>query len=38
MSTFLKKQLKKMLYSRRKSAKEFYRDEDDGTADAAYID
>ncbi len=38
MNTFLKKELKKMLYSKRKSAKEFYTDEDDGTADAAYID
>lgn len=38
MSTFLKKQLKKMLYAKRKSAKEFYNDEGEGANEAAYID
>lgn len=38
MSTFLKKQLKKMLYSRRKSAKEFYTDEGEGGSESAYVD
>ena len=38
MSEFLKKQLKKMLYSRRKSAKEFYKDDKGRSAVSDYSD
>lgn len=38
VSTFLKKQLKKMLYSKRKSAYEFYKEEGEGANDSAYVD
>lgn len=38
MSLFLKKQLKKMLYSRRNSAKEFYTDEGENNNEPVYLD
>ncbi len=38
MNVFLKKQLKKMLYARRKSAQEFYKEEGEGANESAYID
>jgi hypothetical protein len=34
----LKKMLKKIIYSRRKSAKGFYDDEKDGAAESEYVD
>ncbi len=38
LPAFLRKELKKMLYSRRKSAKEFYEEDNDRSAAADYID
>ena len=38
LNVFLKKELKKMLYSRRKSAKEFYAEEGDRSSVSGYVD